>query len=164
MILTDTLYQVAVELNSRAAIKIPDDARQAAERMYERATHKLSKYVLGQIVQNYAVAIAEQPPMCADTGLPRFYAKVGNEAQLAGGVVALERELRRATAAALEDELLELGNATGFGAMGFPGNGGIMDVHIEIAYAHTGGMPIAIQHFCFAHRRMTARIAADNTV
>jgi L(+)-tartrate dehydratase alpha subunit len=64
----------------------------------------------------------------------------------------------------LRDELLELGNSTGFGAMGFPGNGGIMDVHIEIAYAHTGGMPIAIQHFCFAHRRMTARIAADNTV
>ena len=39
-----------------------------------------------------------------------------------------------------------------------------MDVHIDIAYAHTGGMPIAIQHCCFAHRRMTARIAADNAV
>ena len=47
MILTDTLYQVGVELNRRAAIKIPDDARQAVERMYERETHKLSKYVLG---------------------------------------------------------------------------------------------------------------------
>jgi L(+)-tartrate dehydratase alpha subunit len=45
--------------------------------------------------------------------------------------------------AQLEEELLELGNSTGFGAMGFPGNGGIMDVHIEIAYTHTGGMPIA---------------------
>jgi succinate dehydrogenase/fumarate reductase iron-sulfur protein len=66
--------------------------------------------------------------------------------------------------ATLEEELLALGNSTGFGAMGFPGNGGIMDVHIEIAYTHTGGMPVAIQHFCFAHRRMTARIAADNAV
>jgi L(+)-tartrate dehydratase alpha subunit len=66
--------------------------------------------------------------------------------------------------ALLEEDLLELGNSTGFGAMGFPGNGGIMDVHIEIAYTHTGGMPVAIQHFCFAHRRMTAHIAADNTV
>jgi hypothetical protein len=70
----------------------------------------------------------------------------------------------RTEVAELEDELLELGNSTGFGAMGFLGNGGIMDVHIEIAYAHTGGMPIAIQHFCFAHRRMTARLANDNTV
>jgi L(+)-tartrate dehydratase alpha subunit len=88
MIRNETIYQVGVELNRRAAIKIPDDARQAVERMYEQETHKLSKYVLGQIVQNYTVAIAEQRPMCADTGLPRFYAKVGNEAHLAGGMVA----------------------------------------------------------------------------
>src|ERR671925_2122993 len=98
MILNDTVYQVGVELNRRAAIKIPDDARRAVQRMYERETHKLSKYVLGQIVQNYAVAIAEQRPMCADTGLPRFYVKMGNEARLEGGMVALERALRRATA------------------------------------------------------------------
>jgi L(+)-tartrate dehydratase alpha subunit len=25
-------------------------------------------------------------------------------------------------------------------------------------------MPVAIQHFCFAHRRLSARIEADNTV
>jgi L(+)-tartrate dehydratase alpha subunit len=66
--------------------------------------------------------------------------------------------------ATIEEELLELGNSTGFGAMGFPGTGAVMDVHIEIAYTHTGGMPVAIQHFCFAHRRLSARIEADNTV
>ncbi|GIX48939.1 MAG: hypothetical protein KatS3mg131_3150 [Candidatus Tectimicrobiota bacterium] len=66
--------------------------------------------------------------------------------------------------AALEEELLALGNATGFGAMGFPGDSSIMDVHVEIAYTHTGGMPVAIQQFCFAHRRMSARIDADNRV
>lgn len=66
--------------------------------------------------------------------------------------------------AKLEHELLELGNATGFGAMGLPGDSAIMDVHIEIAYTHTGGMPVAIQHFCFAHRRMTARIGRDNQI
>jgi L(+)-tartrate dehydratase alpha subunit len=85
MILAQTIYQSGVELNRRAAITIPDDARRAIARMHEQETHKLSKYVLGQIVQNYAVAIAEQRPMCADTGLPRFYAKVGNEARLEGG-------------------------------------------------------------------------------
>src|SRR5688500_20239308 len=100
MILTDTIYRAGFELNRRAAIKIPDDARQAVERMYEREPHKLSRYVLGQIVQNYAVAIEEQRPMCADTGLPRFYAKVGNAGRLEGGLGALERGLRRATAEA----------------------------------------------------------------
>jgi L(+)-tartrate dehydratase alpha subunit len=290
MIHTDTIYQAAYELHRRAAIQIPEDARRAVERIHAEETHDLSKYVLGQIVQNYQVAIAEQRPMCADTGLPRFYAKVGNEAQLEGGMVAMERVLRQATAeatadiplrpnrvhpltrkdynnnvgvhaptvdysfepdadwldltvvhkgglfggdyrmlfpadgipglkrffldsiseffrrgmscqplvvglgiggtkdvcvrlakeaaclrlvgdrhpepeiAALEDELLALGNASGFGAMGLPGNGAIMDLHIEIAYTHTGGMPVSVQHFCFAHRRMSARLLADNTV
>jgi len=36
--------------------------------------------------------------MCADTGLPRYYVKLGNEAQVEGGLVALEMALRRATA------------------------------------------------------------------
>ncbi len=290
MILNDTIYQTANALHHRAAVNIPADARRAVEHIYEQETHNLSKYVLGQIVQNYQIAIAEQRPMCADTGLPRFYAKVGNEACIEGGMVAMERALRQATAdateaiplrpnrvhplsrkdynnnvgvhaptvdysfepqadwldltvvhkgglfggdyrmlfptdgipgikrffldsvseffrrgmscqplvvgigiggtkdicvclakeaaclrlvgdrnpepeiAELEDELLALGNATGFGAMGLPGDGAVMDLHIEIAYTHTGGMPVAIQHFCFAHRRMSARIAADNTV
>lgn len=290
MIQTETLYQTACELHRQAAIKIPTDARRAVERMHAQETHSLSKYVLGQIVENYQIAILDQRPMCADTGLPRFYAKVGNEAHIEGGMVAMERVLRRATAdatasiplrpnrvhpftrkdynnnvgihaptvdysfepnaawldltvvhkgglfggdyrmlfpadgipgvkrffldsiseffrrgmscqplvvgigiggtkdtcvrlakeaaclrlvgdanpdaeiAAMEEDLLKLGNATGFGAMGFPGDGAIMDVHIEVAYTHTGGMPMAIQQFCFAHRRMTARITADNTV
>jgi L(+)-tartrate dehydratase alpha subunit len=290
MIPTETIYQVACDLHRQAAIKIPQDARQAVEHIHEQETHNLSKYVLGQIVRNYQIAIAEQRPMCADTGLPRFYAKVGNEAQVQGGMVAMERALRRATAdateaiplrpnrvhpltrkdynnnvgvhapdvdysfepdadwldltvvhkgglfggdyrmlfpadgitglkrffldsisqffrrgmscqplvvgigiggtkdacvrlakeaaclrlvgdrnpeaeiAELEMKLLQLGNATGFGAMGLPGDAAIMDLHIEIAYTHTGGMPVAIQHFCFAHRRMSGRIAADGSV
>lgn len=290
MIASNVLYQTALELNRRAAISIPEDARLAVERLHRRETHPLSRYVLEQIVENYQVAVAEQRPMCADTGLPRFYAKVGNEAAVEGGMVGLEEAVRRATAeataaipirpnrvhplsrkdqnnnvgvhaptvdysfepdaewleltvvhkgglfggdyrmlfpadgvagikrflldsiseffrrgmscqplvvgvgiggtkdvcvrlakeaaclrivgnrnpdpdiAALEEELLELGNSTGFGVMGLPGDGAIMDVHIEIAYTHTGGMPIAIQHFCFAHRRATARIGADNSI
>ena len=48
-----------------------------------------------QIVENYQVAVAEQRPMCADTGLPRFYAKVGNEAAVEGGMVGLEEAVRR---------------------------------------------------------------------
>jgi L(+)-tartrate dehydratase alpha subunit len=290
MIQTETIYQVACDLHRQAAITIPQDARQAVEQIHQQETHNLSKYVLGQIVKNYQVAIAEQRPMCADTGLPRFYVKAGNDAQVEGGMVALERALRQATAdateaiplrpnrvhplsrkdynnnvgvhapdvdysfepdadwldltvvhkgglfggdyrmlfpadgiagikrffldsiseffrrgmscqplvvgigiggtkdacvrlakeaaclrlvgdrnpeaeiAELEMELFKLGNATGFGAMGLPGDGAVMDLHIEIAYTHTGGMPVAIQHFCFAHRRMSARIAADGSV
>jgi L(+)-tartrate dehydratase alpha subunit len=36
--------------------------------------------------------------MCGDTGCPRWYVKVGNEATVEGGPIALEEALRRATA------------------------------------------------------------------
>ena len=58
----------------------------------------------------------------------------------------------------LEEELKHLGNDIGMGPMGFVGRSGVMDVHIEVAHAHTGGMQAAIHCFCFASRRATARI------
>ena len=42
---------------------------------------------------NWDIATAERRPMCADTGLPRYYVKLGNEAAVEGG-------LRRARARA----------------------------------------------------------------
>jgi L(+)-tartrate dehydratase alpha subunit len=64
----------------------------------------------------------------------------------------------------LEEELVSLGNKSGFGIMGLAGTRSVMDVHIETAYAHTGGMPISIQHFCLAQRRSTARVYDNNRI
>ena len=36
--------------------------------------------------------------MCGDTGVPRWYVKIGKEAQVAGGPVAFKTTLRTATA------------------------------------------------------------------
>jgi len=286
----DLIREVAFELNRRAAIGIPRDVGDSISALAERETQKLSKFVLLEIVNNYKIAVDENRPMCADTGLPRFYAKVGNEAALEGGFVALERAVREGTAeatkkiplrpnrvhplsrkdhnnnvgihaptvdyswepgadwleltcfqkgglfggdyrmlfpgdgvpgvkrfyldviseffkrglscqpaivgigiggtkdtcvrlakeaaclrvvgdrnpdpavAALEEELVELGRKTSLGPMGFKGEGAVMDVHIEVAYTHTGGMPISIHHQCFALRRATARIHPDGRV
>ncbi|HEY8500655.1 MAG TPA: fumarate hydratase [Clostridia bacterium] len=66
--------------------------------------------------------------------------------------------------ARLEKELVELSNSTGFGPMGLTGNSSVLDVHIEVAYAHTGGMPVSIHQFCFAQRRAAARIFSDDSV
>ena len=45
-----------------------------------------------------------------------------------------------------------------------PSGSSVLDVHVEVAFAHTGGMPVAIHQFCLAQRRMTARISDDNSV
>ncbi|MEE8395377.1 MAG: fumarate hydratase [bacterium] len=281
---------VALELTARAAIGIPPDFREAVAAMAARETNPLSRYVLEQIGCNYDAAEADGRPMCGDTGLPRYYVKMGNDCRLEGGFAALEKALRRATAtathelplrpnrvhplsrkdfnnnlgthapeiqyafepegawldittvhkgglfgsdyrmlfpsdgiagikkffldtmvefgrrgmacqpavvglgiggckdttmriakeaaclrpvgdrnpdpeiAALEEELKDLGNSIGMGPMGFVGASMVVDAHVEIAYTHTGGMPVAIHTFCFASRRATARITAEGEV
>ena len=281
MINIDTDLETARELNVKAAIEIPKDVQQKVEQLTAEETNQHSRYVLGKILENYDTAIKERRPMCADTGLPRYYAKIGNNAMIEGGMVGLEKSLRQATAdttasiplrpnrvhpfsrkdynnnvglhapnvdysfepdadwmditvvhkgglfggdyrmlfpadgipglkrffldtfaeflrrgmscqpavigigvggtkdtcvrlskeaaclrivgdrnpdpeiAKLERELIELGNRSGFGPMGFPGNSAVLDIHIEAAHAHTGGMPVGIQQFCYAQRRKT---------
>ena len=66
--------------------------------------------------------------------------------------------------AKLEEELLELGNRTMIGIMGFKSDTPVLDVHCEIAYTHTGGLPIGISELCHAVRRATARIYNDGRV
>ena len=98
MIKADTILETARKLNVKAAIEIPKDVQRQIEQMKEKETNKLSRYVLDKILENYDAAIKDQRPMCADTGLPRYYAKIGNDATIEGGVVVLEKMLRRATA------------------------------------------------------------------
>jgi L(+)-tartrate dehydratase alpha subunit len=284
------LEQVAYELNRRAAIAVPLDAKQAFVEAAQRETHPDAKRALLAVIDNADVAVGQQSSMCGDTGLPRFYVKAGNDVRLDGGFVSLERALRAATAratkdvplrsnrvhpltrrnpgtnvgvmapnieyrfepegdwidltavhkgglfgsdyrmlfpgdgipgikrffvdtlvsfghrglscppvivgvgiggtkdqcvtlgkeasclrlvgdrhpdplvAALELELLELGNRTMIGIMGFRSDTPVLDVHCEIAYTHTGGLPVGISELCHAVRRATARIYNDGRV
>jgi L(+)-tartrate dehydratase alpha subunit len=66
--------------------------------------------------------------------------------------------------AELEDELRELGNSIGMGAMGFMGSSMVVDCNIEVGYCHTGGMPMSVHMFCLSSRRATARIHGDGRV
>lgn len=67
--------------------------------------------------------------------------------------------------AQLEDELFELANSLGLGAMGYPGTGGYaLDVHVEIAYTHSSLTPLGIHQICQAARRGVVRVYADGTI
>jgi L(+)-tartrate dehydratase alpha subunit len=281
---------VARELTSRAAIDIPEDYRQGVIVARDREDNRIARFVLDEMLRNWQIATAERRPMCADTGLPRYYVRAGNEVAVEGGFVAVERALRRATAdatasvplrpnrvhpltrvdynnnvgahapevtwafepqadwldvttvhkgglfgsdyrmlfpadgigglkrffidtliehgkrglacqpaivgvgiggskdtcvrlgkeaaclrvvgsrhpdpeiARLEEELTALGNYIGIGAMGFAGTSMVVGTHVEIAFSHTGGMPVGIHQFCLSSRRATARIHPDGRV
>ncbi len=289
MISHRTIEEAAYEITTRAAIDIPEDYLTGIKGMIDLEKGDLSAFVLQSMVENWEAATEDRRPMCADTGLPRFYVKVGDEAPLRG-FTGLEAALRRATAratrevplrpnrvhplwrtdhdnncginapevewsfepaadwidittvhkgglfgtdyrmlfpgdgidgikrffldtlvafgkrglacqpaivgvglggskdwamvlgkqaaclrtvgdrnpdpkiAALEMELKELGNSIGMGAMGFVGSSMCVDVHIEVGYTHTGGMPMSVHTFCLSSRRATARIHADGRV
>jgi L(+)-tartrate dehydratase alpha subunit len=287
MIRIATIEQAAKEIMRRAAIVIPDDYRAGIREAAAREDNELARFVLEAMLENWDAAEQDRRAMCADTGLPRFYVKAGNEARIEGGMVALEAALRRATAettrtiplrpnrvhpltredhdnnvgilapeieysfepdaawldltavhkgglfgtdyrmlfpgdgidgikrffldvmvqfgrrglacqpaivgvglggskdaamtigkqaaclrivgdrhpdpevAALEEELKELGNSIGMGAMGFVGKSMVVDCHVEVAYTHTGGMPMSVHSFCLSSRRAVARLHPD---
>ncbi len=92
-----------LEIMRRAAIDIPDDFRDGIKGMMAEEEDELSRFVLQSMVENWEAAESDRRPMCADTGLPRYFVKVGNEARIEGGFIALERALRRATSRATHE-------------------------------------------------------------
>src|SRR5947209_105654 len=174
---------------ARAAIDIPADYRGGVRKARERERNRIARFVLAEMERNWDIATADRRPMCADTGLPRYYVRAGNEAVIEGGFVALERALRKATADATASiplrpnrvhpltrrdhdnnvgvhapEVTALGNYVGIGAMGFAGTSLVVATHIEVAYTHTGGLPVGMHSFCLSSRRATARIHSDGRV
>jgi L(+)-tartrate dehydratase alpha subunit len=98
-----TIEEAGLEIMRRAAINIPDDFRQGIVGMMAAEEGELSHFVLQSMIENWDAAISDQRPMCADTGLPRYFVKAGNEAHIEGGFIALERALRRATSRATDE-------------------------------------------------------------
>jgi L(+)-tartrate dehydratase alpha subunit len=103
MIAADRIEEATYEIMSRAAIDIPQDYKDGIRGMIDLEKGDLSAFVLEAMLENWEAASEDRRPMCADTGLPRYYVKVGNEARLEGGFVELEHRLRRATARATHD-------------------------------------------------------------
>ncbi len=290
MIPIDTIEATAETLMEKAAIEIPEDYLQGLKAAAAAEDGDLSSFVLQAMLENYEAAKEDRRAMCGDTGCPRWYVKLGNEARIEGGPVALEAALRGATArateaiplrpnrvhplwrtdhnnnvgiaapeieyafepggawidlttvhkgglfgtdyrmlfpsdgiqgikrffldslvafgkrglacqpaiigiglggskdtcmvhgkraaclrivgdrnpdpkiAALEQELTELGNSIGMGAMGFVGKSMVIDTHIEVGYCHTGAMQMSVHAFCLSSRRACARIFPDRRV
>ena len=85
---------------AKAAIEIPEDYLDGLRRCADTEKGDLSAFVIKAMLENYEAAKEDRRAMCGDTGLPRWYVKIGNEARIEGGPVALEAALRRATARA----------------------------------------------------------------
>ena len=103
MIDYQTIETAAATIMANAAIDIPPDYRRGIEDMAKWEEGELSCFVLQTMMDNWDAASEDRRPMCADTGLPRYYVKVGNHARIGPGFIGLERALRSATAKATHD-------------------------------------------------------------
>ena len=103
MIHAATIEDTACRLMAKAGIEIPDDYLDGIKEMAAREDGDLSSFVLQAMLENWEAAKEDRRPMCADTGLPRYFVKAGNEVRLEGGFVALEEALRSATARATHE-------------------------------------------------------------
>lgn len=102
MISHDTIETAAYAIMAKAAIDIPDDYLTGIKGMIDTEKGDLSSFVLKAMVENYEAATEDRRPMCADTGLPRYYVKVGDNAPVRG-FTGIEAALRRATARATHE-------------------------------------------------------------
>src|SRR5215831_19479263 len=100
MIQIAAVQRTAEQLMAKAAIEIPEDYLDGLRRCADTEKGDLSAFVIKAMLENYEAAKEDRRAMCGDTGLPRWYVKIGNEARIEGGPVALEAALRRATARA----------------------------------------------------------------
>lgn len=98
MITIELIQKTAESLMDKAAIEIPSDYHNALKKASKTEDGELSTFVLQAMLENYEVAKEDRCAMCGDTGVPRWFVKLGNDASVEGGMVALEAALRRATA------------------------------------------------------------------
>jgi len=77
MISNNTIEEAAYHIMGAAAIDIPKDYRSGIELMIKQEDG-LSGFVLETMMNNWDAATEDRRPMCADSGLPRYYVKVGN--------------------------------------------------------------------------------------
>src|SRR5258708_28771840 len=97
MIPLSSIQRTAEDLMAKAAIEIPDDYLDGLRRCADTEKGDLSAFVIKAMLENYEAAKEDRPAMCGDTGLPRWYVKIRNDAPIEGRPVALEAAPRRAT-------------------------------------------------------------------
>src|ERR1700692_390325 len=100
MIPLSSIQRTAEDLMGTPAIEIPDDYLDGLRRCVDTEKADLSAVVIKAMLENYEAAKEARRAMGGAPGLPRWYVKIGNEAKIEGGPVALEAALRRATARA----------------------------------------------------------------
>jgi len=100
MIRKTTIAQALDLAIARGATDISPDIQAALEMARDSETSASSQEGLSQTLKSLQLSRERRVPACPDTGWPLFFIKIGNEAVLEGGILALEQLAREAVARA----------------------------------------------------------------
>lgn len=106
MIKRETYEQVIFEAIRKGSTVIAPDVCKAFEQAIEKESQAAAKAGLQKTYESIKLSAKIGNPACPDTGWPIFYFKVGNEAQLEGGFMALEEATRAAVRRATKEGYL----------------------------------------------------------
>lgn len=79
--ITDAIAALAV----RACCKLPRGVRRSFETALHREPSPVGRNILGQLLENAAIAAEENIPICQDTGLAVVFADLGQDVHIVGG-------------------------------------------------------------------------------
>jgi L(+)-tartrate dehydratase alpha subunit len=149
----------------RSSCIISPDVYSAFERAIRNETSLASKRALEDTLKSLKISIKEEVFACVDTGWPLFFYKIGNEAKIEGGMIALEEISKKMVAKATPKYLrptmkhpltgADPGNNIGMNVPNFtykfvPGDS------IQVTYVPKGG-----GSECFGGTRYTVMAFAD---
>ena len=81
----ETISQAVARLAVQACCHLPDDVLQALARAGKEEASPTGQAILEQLIDNAALARAENMPICQDTGLAVIFADVGQNVRIVGG-------------------------------------------------------------------------------
>lgn len=99
ILLENTMY----EAMRQAATQMPPDVSRTLETALAEETEPLAKAHLLSCLKNAEQAAAGAGLVCGDTGFPLFFIKMGNHAEIEGGIPSLYQAAQQATARATAD-------------------------------------------------------------
>lgn len=101
-IMQQAIYSAIVKGSSY----ISDDVLAALQTAYDNETNNSTKLGLKSSIDSLLMSRENGAPACPDTGWPLFFFKIGNEAQIEGGILAIEESVKQMVAKTTQEGYL----------------------------------------------------------
>lgn len=80
--MNEKLKKQIKELIKNSVIYLPEDVKTALQKAHDNESNELAKLQLKNILDNIETAEQKKIPLCQDTGVPIFFVKIGEDAEL----------------------------------------------------------------------------------